>query len=710
MKRYYLQFLFISYFIMTSCNNSSTQPSDSKFDNTNSFYQQSTLPFETFEFSKLKNSDFAPAFDEGIKIQNKEIDSIANNNESPTFENTLVALEKSGQLLSRVQLVFGLLNSANTNDSLQQIDEIYAPKFAAQSDAIYLNNKLFKRVETIFQQKDNLSLDEESKRLIDYYYQLFKIAGATLSDAQKVELKKLNAEEASLNTKFNSQLLSATKAASVIFNNKNDLEGLPEADIEAAASAAKEANQGGKYLLSLQNTTQQPYLSQLKNRAVREKIFKASWDRAELNDSNDTRQIILKLANILAKKAKLLGFPNYATWKLQDQMAKTPSTVYQFLNQLVPATVAKGKKEAEDIQNLIKSQGDTFNLEPWDWDYYAEQVRKSKYDIDESQLKPYFILDSVLINGVFYAASELYGISFIERKDIPVYHSDVRVFEVRDTNDAPLALFYCDFYKRDNKNGGAWMSNIVNQSYLLNKKPVVYNICNFTKPANGQPAFISFDDVTTMFHEFGHALHGIFAAQQYPSLSGTNTSRDFVEFPSQFNEHWATYPQVLKNYAKHYQSGNSLPQSLVEKIKKAGTFNQGYSFGEYLAATGLDLAWHTINTKVSTDNVDTFEKDALQKFGTNLNYIPPRYRSSYFLHIWSNGYSAGYYAYCWSEMLDNDAYEWFEENGGLNRKNGQYFREHILSRGNSEDLATLYKKFRGKDASIKPLLKNRGLE
>lgn len=707
MKKYLLLSSIAMSVIIFSCKNKNATQA---FSDSNPFAKESTLPFHTFDFSKLHNSDFAPAFDEGMKVQLTEIDSIANSAAVPTFDNTLAALEKSGQLLNRARLVFSLLTGANTNDTLQKLDEEYAPKFAAQNDAIYLNDKLFRRVETIYDQRQQLNLDPESLHLVEYYYQQFVKAGAKLSDADKDKLKKMNTEEASLSSKFNNQLLAAAKAGAIVIDNKSDLDGMSESDIDAAAAAAKADGKPGKWELPLQNTTQQPYLASLKNRDVRKRIFEASWNRAERGDSNDTRKTITRLAQLRAQKAKLLGFPNYAAWNLQDQMAKTPEAVNNFLTQLIPPTMAKGKEEAADIQALIKSQGDTFQVQPWDWDYYSEQVRKAKYDLDESQVKPYFVLDSVLQNGVFYAANQLYGITFKERKDLPVWQKDVRVFEVFDKDGSSLALFYCDYFKRDNKAGGAWMSNMVNQSTLLGEKPVVYNICNFTKPADGQPALISFDDVTTMFHEFGHALHGMFASQKYPTLSGANTARDFVEFPSQFNEHWALYPQVLENYAKNYKTGEVIPQDLIDKIKKAGTFNQGYAFGEYLAAAGLDMQWYSLSGDAPEQDADSFETQALKKIGADLSYIPPRYRSSYFLHIWSNGYSAGYYAYCWSEMLDDDAFAWFEEHGGLTRENGQYFRDKILSRGNSEDLAALYRAFRGSDPSIEPLLKNRGLK
>jgi len=459
----------------------------------------------------------------------------------------------------------------------------------------------------------------------------------------------------------------------------------------------------------LQNTTQQPSLQSLTNRATRQKLFEASWNRAEKGDSNDTRATIARMAKIRADKARLIGFSNYAAWKLQDQMAKTPEAVQEFFARLVPSATAKAKGEAADIQALIDKQNGGFKLQPWDWNFYAEQVRKAKYDLDESEIKPYFELKKVLENGVFYAANQLYGLTFKERHDIPVYQKDVRVFEVFDKDNKSFALFYCDYFKRDNKSGGAWMSNMVGQSKLLGTKPVIYNVCNFTEPAPGQPALISFDDVTTMFHEFGHALHGLFASQEYPSLSGTNVARDYVEFPSQFNEHWALDPLVFKHYAVHYQTGQLMPQQLVDKIKKAATFNQGYRLTELLAAASLDMEWHTLSPNDSVQNVDQFETAALQKTHLDLPEVPTRYRSSYFLHIWGNGYGAGYYAYLWTKMLEEDAYSWFEENGGLTRANGQRFRDMILSRGNTADYGKMFSSFRGHNPAIQPMQKALGL-
>jgi len=513
----------------------------------------------------------------------------------------------------------------------------------------------------------------------------------------------------SLSAKFNNKLLAAAKAGALTISDTTALAGLSQGEKDALAQNAKANKLDGKWLIALQNTTQQPLLQSLSNRDTRQKLFEASWNRAERSDSNDTRSTIVQIAHIRAQKAKLLGFHNYAAWNLQDQMAKTPEAVDKFFAQLVPASVARAKKEGTDIQALIDKQKGGFKLQPYDWNYYSEQVRKQKYNLDENEVKPYFELNNVLKNGVFYAANQLYGLTFKERHDIPVYQKDVRVFDVIDKDGSELGLFYCDYFKRDNKNGGAWMDNMVGQSKLLGTKPVIFNVCNFTKPADGQPALISFDDVTTMFHEFGHGLHGLFASQQYPSLSGTNVARDFVEFPSQFNEHWASYPQVFKHYAVHYKTGQPMPQALVDKINKAATFNQGYSLTEIIAAAALDMQWHELSADAPLQDADKFEVAALTKTGLNLPEVPSRYRSSYFLHIWADGYQAGYYAYLWTEMLDDDAYSWFTENGGLTRANGQRFRDMILSRGNTIEYGKMFRDFRGHAPDIKPMEEKRGL-
>jgi peptidyl-dipeptidase Dcp len=680
----------------------------------NPFASASTLPYQAPPFDKIKDADYQPAIEAGMRAQIAEVEKIANNKDAPTFANTIEAMEKTGRLLSRVGAVFGAVAGANTDPVLQKVQEDEAPKLAAHQDAIYLNPKLFQRVEAVYNQRDALKLDAESKRLVEYDYLQFVHAGAKLSEADKSKLKKLNEEESTLSAQFTNKLLAAAKAGALVVDDKSRLAGASEADLAAAASLAKERKLEGKWVVPLQNTTQQPALQSLTDRATREQLFKAGWTRAEKGDANDTRDTIARMAQIRAEKAKLLGFDSYAAWKLVDQMAKTPAAALKFMDDLVPAATAKATAEAKDIQAMIdKDQAalnkESFQLEPWDWQLYAEQVRKAKYDLDEEQIKPYFELDNVLRNGVFYAANQLYGLTFTERKDLPVWQPDVRVFNVIDKDGKQIALFYCDYFKRDNKSGGAWMDNLVGQSKLLGTRPVIYNVANFTKPAAGQPALLSFDDVVTMFHEFGHALHGMFADGQYPSLSGTSTARDFVEFPSQFNEHWATEPKIFANYAKHYKTGAPMPQALVEKMKNARTFNKGYDMTELLSAALLDMSWHTLGPDAPKQDVDAFEAEALKHNHTDLSYVPPRYRSSYFLHIWGNGYAAGYYAYLWTQMLADDAFAWFNENGGMTRANGDRFRSMVLSRGNSEDLAKMYADFRGRAPTVDAMLIERGL-
>jgi peptidyl-dipeptidase Dcp len=676
---------------------------------TNPFYSTSTLPFQAPPFNKIGNADFKPALEDGMKLQLTEIEKIADNPAPPNFDNTLVAMEKSGQVLSRAQHVFNLLTSANTNPELQKLEEEEAPKLAAHNDAIYLNRKLFTRIEVIYNQRNTLKLDAESKRLVEYTYQQFLIAGARLSEAYKTLLKKLNEEEASLKAKFANQLLAATKNGALIISDTIALSGLSDANRDAFAQKATANNLKGKWMISLQNTTQQPVSISLSNRDTRQALFEASWNRAEKNDSNDTRATILRLAQIRIQKANLLGFPDYASWKLQNQMARTPATVDAFLISLALPAVAKSREDAAVLQAQVIKNQDKFKLEAWDWDYYAEQIRREKYDLDDKEVKPYFELNNVLEKGLFYAANQLYGISFKERHDLPVYQKDVRVFEVFDFNNKSLGLFYCDYFKRDNKQGGAWMSNLVDQSYLLGTKPVIYNVCNFNPPSAGQPALMSFDEVRTMFHEFGHALHGFFASQIYPSLSGTKVARDFVEFPSQFNEHWALDPKVFNHYAVHYKTGKLMPEALVTKIKNASSFNQVYKLTEMLAAATLDMQWHSLKTSDSLRDADNFETNALQRTHLDLPEIPSRYRSSYFSHIWQNGYAAGYYAYLWTKMLGEDVYSWFEENGGMTRANGQRLRDMILSRGNTLDYNKMFRDFRGHNPEIKPMLKSYGL-
>lgn len=676
----------------------------------NPFFERSPLIYQAPQFNLYQESDYAPAIAEGIKQKLAEVDNIANDTAPPTFENTYVALEKSGTLLTRVMNVFGAMTGANTSDGLQKIDEETSPKLAAMSDSIYLNSKLFARLKAVYDQRHTLKLDPESQRLIEVTYKEFELAGANLSDADKEKLKALNQQAATLSTQFTNKLLAASKAGGLTIKDQKQLAGLSDAELTAAAQAAKDRKLDNAWLLVLQNTTQQPLLQPLEDRETRKALYDASINRAERGDANDTRQLISKLAKVRAEQAKILGFPSYAAWKLQDQMAKTPQAALDFMHKIVPAATARAQREAQDIQALIDKQKGGFTLAASDWQHYSEQVRKAKYDLDDAQIKPYFELNNVLENGVFYAANLLYGVTFKERHDLPVYNPDVRVFEVFDKDGKSMALFYADYFQRDNKGGGAWMSNYVDQSKLLGTKPVIYNVANFQKPAAGQPALLSWDDVITMFHEFGHTLHGLFADQQYPSLSGTATPRDFVEFPSQFNEHWASDPKVFTHFAKHYQTGEVMPQALQEKIEKASKFNKGYEMTELLAAALLDMHWHSLSASEPEQDVDKFEAASLKKDNIDLSYVPPRYRSSYFQHIWGNGYAAGYYAYLWTEMLADDAFAGIEEQGGLTRENGQKFRDQILSRGNSEDLEKLYETWRGKAPSIEPMLKNRGLK
>jgi len=674
----------------------------------NPFYAESTLPYHAPPFDKIKDTDYQPALEAGMAEQIKEVEAIANNPAVPTFANTLVALEKSGQMYTRVAEVFDGVAQANTNPTLDKVNEIESPKRAAHQDEIFLNEKLFQRVATIHKKMNTLGLDAESRRLVDLYYKMFVHLGANLSAEDKAKLKKLNEEESTLENSYRTKLLAATKEAAYTSTDKNALQGLTDAEVAAAAEAAKERKVDG-YVLPMQNTTQQPVLVSLEIRATRQAIFENAWNRAERGGTNDTRDTIARLAQLRAEKAKLLGFPNYAAWNLEDQMAKTPEAAVKFMDALVPASTANATAEGKDIQAVIDAQKGGFQLQPWDWEFYSEQVRKAKYDIDDAQTKPYFEINNVLQNGVFYAANRMYGLTFKERKDIPVYAPDVLVFEVFEASGKPLALMYFDYFKRDNKGGGAWMSNFVDQSKLLGKLPVIYNVANLSKPAAGEPALISFTDVTTMFHEFGHALHGMFSNVEYPMLSGTSVPRDFVEFPSQFNEHWASYPAIFNHFAKHYKTGAPMPAAMAAKLRKADKFNQGYLLTELLAAAELDMQWHTIAPTDPLQNPDTFEQAALQRKKLALTTVPPRYRSSYFTHIWSEGYQAGYYAYLWSEMLDDDAYQWFATHGGPTRANGDRFRKMVLSRGYTQELGPMYAAWLGAEPNVGPMLKERGL-
>lgn len=674
----------------------------------NPFAKPSTLPFQTPDFARIRDSDYLPALLAGMARQKTEVTAIANQKAAPNFDNTVAAMERSGLLLERANLAFSAVNGANTNDVLQATDTKTAPLFAAHNDFIYLNAKLFQRFKYLNDHQAGLNLNPEQAKLLDVYYKQFVHAGAELPKAKQAELKVINERLSTLQTAFNQKLLAAANKGALHTDDATVLAGLSEQQLAAAQQAAKGRKISG-YVLPLQNTTQQPDLSSLTSHDTRQKLFDASVSRAEQGDSNDTRSIVSELAQLRARKAALFGYSNFVDYILYDQMAKNRATAIGFLDRLAPAVSAKERQEAADIAALAKTQGANFRPTAADWNFYAEQIRKQRYALNNDELKPYFEFNKVLTDGVFYAANQLYGLTFTERHDIPTWSPDMRVFEVRDVDGKPLALFLIDPWKRDNKNGGAWMSNLVNQSYLRGTQPVVFNVQNFTKPAPGQPALVSFDDVTTMFHEFGHALHGMFAAQTYPTLSGTSVARDFVEFPSQFNENWALDPKVLAHYAVHYQTGQPIPQDLVDKIKRSRTFNQGYELGEVLEAARLDLDWHSLPASAPLQDVDKFEAHALATGGFDTADVPPRYRSSYFLHIWSNGYSAGYYAYPWTRMLAEDTFSWFENHGGLTRANGQRFRDMILSRGNTLDYGEMYRAFTGHDPDVGPMLDFYGL-
>lgn len=672
---------------------------------TNPFFDISLLPYQAPHFDQIDDSHYRPAFDEALRQKRADIDAIVSQAAAPDFTNTVLALEKSGAMLSRVSSVFFAMTSAHTNPYLQELEEQFSTELAALANDIWLNDALFARVESVWQ--DRAALDAECRRLVEELYQRFILAGARLNETEKAELKALNTEAASLTSQFNQRLLAADKTGGLVVDYAHQLDGLSATEIADAAQAAAERGLNDRWLIPLLNTTQQPALSALRNRQTRENLFNAGWTRTQKGDENDTRSLILRLTALRARQARLLGFEDYASWSIADQMAKTPAAALEFMRGIVPAARARAEREQADIQKVIDDEQGGFTVEAWDWAFYAERVRQAKYALDESQIRPYFALNTVLQDGVFWAANQLFGIRFVERFDIPVYHPDVRVWEIFDHTGEGMALFYGDFFARDSKQGGAWMGNFVEQSFEFAARPVIYNVCNYQKPANGGIALLSWDDVITLFHEFGHTLHGLFASQRFASLSGTNTPRDFVEFPSQINEHWASHPQVFTHYARHYETGEPMPDALWESMLNATHFNKGYDMTELLGAALLDMNWHGISEAVSS--VEDFEAAALKKEGLDLPAVPPRYRSSYFAHIFGGGYAAGYYAYLWTQMLADDGYQWFVEQGGLTRENGQTFREAILSRGNSTDLAELYRNWRGHDPKIEPMLDNRGL-
>ncbi|MGU3522862.1 peptidyl-dipeptidase Dcp [Enterobacteriaceae bacterium C23F] len=675
----------------------------------NPFLTVSLLPYQAPRFDLIADEHYRPAFDAGLRHKREEIAAIAGSAQPATFENTFVALEKSGALLHRVTAVFFAMTNAHTNDRLQLLDEQFSAELAGLANDIYLNDALFARVDELWRKRDALGLDAESLRLVEVVHQRFILSGAKLNAEQKAQLRELNTEAATLSTRFNQSLLAAAKTGGLVLDYRHQLDGLTEEEISAAASAAQEKGLNDRWLIPLLNFTQHPALSQLRDRQTRENLFKTGWVRNEQGDKHDTRATILRLTAIRARQAALLGYPDYASWSMADQMAKTPEAAFTFMRKIAPAARARAERELADIQHVIDEQQGGFTAQAWDWTYYAEQVRLARYALDEAKIKPYLELNNVLTEGVFWTASELFGIRFVERFDIPVYHPDVRVWEIFDANGAGLALFYGDFFARDSKGGGAWMDNFVSQSTLLEQQPVIYNVCNYQKPTPGNPALLSWDDVVTLFHEFGHTLHGLFATQRYPGLSGTNTPRDFVEFPSQINEHWARHPEVFVRFARHYRSGEAMPEALRDSMMRAATFNKGYDMTELVSSAMLDMHWHSLTPDALPEDVDAFESKAIQAEGLDLPAVPPRYRSSYFAHIFGGGYAAGYYAYVWTQMLADDGYQWFVEQGGLTRENGQRFREGILSRGNSSDLEVLYREWRGHDPRPEPMLKNRGL-
>src|SRR5947208_6818351 len=690
--------------IAVAAQNSSPMPSD------NPFLVESALPYHLPPFDKIKDEHFVPATETGMQEQLKEVDAIAANAEKATFDNTVVELERTGRLLDRTQRTFSNLNAADTNPTRQKIETELAPKLSAPHDDILLNSILFVRAQELYSNREKLGLDPESVYLLERYYKDFVRAGAKLSDSDKEKLKKINAELATLQTRFDQNVLKEKNASSIVVDRREDLAGLSDNQIAAASAAAKDEHKEGKFVLRLQNTTGQPVLGSLQNRALRERIMQASLSRNSKGGPFDTREIIIRTAQLRAERAKLLGYENHAAYQLEDQTAKDVSTVNKLLADLAVPAVANARREAADMQKIVDQEKGGFQIASWDWDFYSEKVRKARYQFDESDVRPYYELNHVLVDGVFFAAGKLYGLTFKERHDLPVYQPELRVWEVYDADGQPLALFLGDYYARPSKRGGAWMNAYVQQSGLFGTKPVVANHLNIPKPPPGEPTLLTHDEVRTAFHEFGHALHGMFSNVKYPRFSGTSVPRDFVEYPSQVNEMWATWPEVLKNYAKHYKTGEPIPQALLDKVIAAEKFNQGYKTTEYLSASLLDQAWHQLNPPDVPQDAVVFESEALHKAGVDFQPVPPRYRSFYFSHAFAGGYSAGYYSYLWSEVLDADTVEWIKAHGGLKRENGDRFRAMLLSRGGSADALGLFKNFVGRDPYIEPLLKRRGLD
>ena len=677
----------------------------------NPFFAESPLPYQLPPFDRVDDAHYRPAFERGMADQIAEIEAVAGSSEPPTFENTIVPLERSGRLLDRVASTFFSLAAADTNDEINAIRNEMAPRLAAHTDRILLDAGLFARIEALHGRRDALGLDDESRRLVEEYHVDFVRAGARLSDAEKERMQAVNARLAALSSRFTQNVLDEVNASAVVVETRGELAGLPDDQIAAAVEAAAARDLKGRYVIPLLNTSGQPALESLDDRGLRERIMRTSLARGSRGGEYDNRGVITEMARLRAERAALLGHPNHASYILERQTARTVEAVNERLAGLAPPAAANAEREAADLQATAAAAGADIELAAWDWAYYTEKVRAERYAFDASQLRPYLEMDNVLENGVFFAANRLYGLTFEARPELPVYHPDVRVWEVFDADGAPLGLFLGDFYARPSKRGGAWMNAYVSQSRLLGTAPVVANHLNVPKPPDGEPTLLTFDEVTTMFHEFGHALHGLFSDVRYPYFAGTAVPRDFVEYPSQVNEMWATWPEVLRNYAVHHETGEPMPADLLDKVLATQQFNQGFATTEYLAASLLDQAWHQLTADEVPDagGVEAFEAAALEAAGVALATVPPRYRSTYFSHIWSSGYSAGYYSYIWSEVLDADSVEWFKENGGLRRENGDHFRRTLLSKGGSVEALDLFRAFRGADPDIRPLLVRRGL-
>lgn len=690
---------------------SEIQPIAIAGDDMNPFFSESERPHGLPAFDQITDEHYLPAFERGMSEQLAEVDAIAHRSESPTFENTLVALERSGRLLDRVASTFFILSGAHTNDAMNDVRAEIAPRLAAHTDSIQLNQALFGKVKTLFEQRDALDLNAESRRLLEEYHTDFVRAGAELSAVDRERMQEINAELAGLQTTFTQNVLDEVNDAVIVVDSRTELAGMSDGQIAAAGAAARARDLDDRYVIPLLNTSGHPVLATLEHRGLRERIMQASLARGSQGGAYDNRATITAMARLRAERAALLGYPTHAAYVLEQQTARTVEAVNQRLASLTPAAVANARREASDLQGVARDTGDEIDIAAWDWSYYSEKLRADRYDFDASELRPYLEIDNVVTNGVFFAANRLYGVTFEERPELPVYHPDVRTWEVFDADGASLGLFLGDYYARPSKRGGAWMNAYVSQSKLLGTASVIANHLNIPRPAEGQPTLLTFEEVETMFHEFGHALHGLFSDVTYPYFAGTAVPRDFVEYPSQVNEMWAVWPEVLRNYAVHYETGLPMPAELLDKVLATDTFNQGFATTEYLAASLLDQAWHQIAPEAvpAADDVVEFEREALERAGVALSEVPPRYRSTYFSHIWSSGYSAGYYSYIWAEVLDADSVEWFKENGGLTRENGNHFRRTLLSKGGSRQAMELFRDFRGADPDVRPLLLRRGL-